>query len=430
MKKSHDVFGITPEVLNDSYVDRGDLDRSIRSRLERKKHIALRGESKCGKSWLRKRNIPDAIVIQCRLKTSVSDVYKNILSSLGIRLVVEQHSKDTIKGTISGSAEFGVKLLAKIRVGLGLETTEEEATKYVTVGQDVNDLEFISKIIKASGKRVVIEDFHYLDLEQRELLAYDLKALWDYECLFVIVGVWSKSNLLTFLNTDLGGRIEEISIHWTKDNLREVIDQGSKALNIKFSDEIKVRVIDDCYGNVGILQQLILNILDEANIFEQQSSLVNIDDIGLLDAASMNYAEQLDTHYQKFAKDVSSGIRKRNDSTGIYAHTMAVVIDTDDITLISGLHVDEIYRLAHARQRRIQKANLKTILTKIEELQVDDNDRGLVLAYNESNEEITIVDKTLLFYRKYVTMSWPWEALIREAELEQSNAGPEIYTGQ
>ena len=52
-KRTSDVFGISNAVLADSYVDRGALDQALRQLLERPTHVALRGASKCGKSWLR-----------------------------------------------------------------------------------------------------------------------------------------------------------------------------------------------------------------------------------------------------------------------------------------------------------------------------------------------------------------------------------------
>jgi hypothetical protein len=62
------VFGISNTVLPDSYVDRGELDEELRRYLSRPEHIALRGASKCGKSWLRQMVLPDALIVQCRLK--------------------------------------------------------------------------------------------------------------------------------------------------------------------------------------------------------------------------------------------------------------------------------------------------------------------------------------------------------------------------
>ncbi|HFO3649816.1 TPA: hypothetical protein ACHJQ2_002948 [Escherichia coli] len=415
-KQTHEVFGISPTILADSYVDRGNLDKEISRKLRRPIHLALRGESKCGKSWLRQKNIPNAIVVQCRLKTTVLDIYIDILSQLGISLVLERTEKDTIKGVMEGSAAGGIGLIAKLKVKFGLETSEEEVIKKGNVGQDINDLRFIAEIINEAGRKVVIEDFHYLNTRERQIFAYDLKALWDYGCFFVIIGVWTKTNLLIYLNSDLGSRIEEIPISWSRADLEQVIISGSETLKVKFSDHIKRCILDDCYGNVGILQQLALNILDETGIDEECTTLTILDDQEKFVDAAMKYAEQLNSRYQKFAKDISSGIRKRTETTGIYAHAMAVIMDSSDKELIQGLELDTIFKIASRRQSRILKGNLRTVLQKIEELQVDSDDRGLVLSYNDATDEVTAIDRTILIYRKYVTIKWPWEDLINEAK--------------
>ncbi|WP_430689794.1 hypothetical protein [Klebsiella variicola] len=415
-KQTHEVFGISPTILADSYVDRGNLDKEISRKLRRSIHLALRGESKCGKSWLRQRNIPDAIVVQCRLKTTVLDIYIDILSQLGINLILERTEKDTIKGIMEGSAEGGIGLIAKLKVRLGLETSEEEVIKKGSVGQDINDLRFIAEIINESKRKVVIEDFHYLNTNERQVFSYDLKALWDYGCFFVIIGVWTKTNLLIFLNADLGSRIEEIPISWSRADLEKVITSGSDSLNVKFSDHITRCILDDCYGNVGILQQLALNILDETGIDEECETLTAVNDKDKFIDAAMKYAEQLNSRYQKFAKDISYGIRRRTETTGIYAHAMAVIMDSSDDELIQGLELDKIFKIASKRQSRILKGNLRTVLQKIEELQVDGDDRGLVLSYNDATDEVTAIDRTILIYRKYLTIKWPWEDLISEAK--------------
>jgi hypothetical protein len=89
-------------------------------------------------------------------------------------------------------------------------------------------------------------------------------------------------------------------------------------------------------------------------------------------------------------------------------------IPPDDMALRS-LTLDYIFQKAHSREPRIQKGNLRTVLEKFEQLQVDDQGRGLVLAYNEADAEISVVDRQLLLYRKYCTVKWPWEDLIKEA---------------
>ena len=87
---------------------------------------------------------------------------------------------------------------------------------------------------------------------------------------------------------------------------------------------------------------------------------------------------------------------------------------------LRSLSLDYIFQKASAREPRIQKGNLRVVLERFEQLQVDDDGRGLVVAYNEATAEITIVDRQLLLYRKYCTMKWPWEDLIAEAKKRES----------
>jgi|ERR1700687_3713267 hypothetical protein len=138
---------------------------------------------------------------------------------------------------------------------------------------------------------------------------------------------------------------------------------------------------------------------------------------------SLDYAEQLNPLYQQFAKRVSGGIRNRKDSTGIYAHAMAVILESSDSDLMRGLSSDKIFEIAHARQNRIQRGNLAKVLEKFEELQVDDDGRGLVLSYNEATGEVSIVDRQLLLYRRYATVKWPWEEMISEADATGAGFG-------
>ena len=54
-------------------------------------------------------------------------------------------------------------------------------------------------------------------------------------------------------------------------------------------------------------------------------------------------------------------------------------------------------------------------MEKIEDLQIDADGRGMVLSYNQSTEQVYIVDEQLLLYRRFCTVKWPWDDLIAEA---------------
>ncbi|HVJ93030.1 MAG TPA: hypothetical protein VM580_24680, partial [Labilithrix sp.] len=100
------------------------------------------------------------------------------------------------------SAEAGFKLVAKgtasVSGELSGDRTSQKSAAFVD-GHE-HDLGWIADLVKASGRRVVIEDFHYLSADEQQAVAADLKALWDLKVFVLLVGVWSEQNLLTSYN--------------------------------------------------------------------------------------------------------------------------------------------------------------------------------------------------------------------------------------
>ncbi len=416
--RTDEVFGIKPEVRFASYVDRRSLDATFKMLIDRKqKHIAIRGASKCGKSWLRQKIIIDPILVQCRLNKKASDIYVDALSELGVNLEIESTKSFSIKGKVSAKGHIGAKLLASVGLESSYESSESQANKEQKIGHDITDLSFIAKIIKSSGRTLVIEDFHYLSVDERAAFAFDLKALWDYQVFTVVIGVWTQDNMLLSLNPDLSGRMEELSVAWSPFELQEILKIGGEKLNLEFSRQFQNYASEISFGSAGILQSLALGVLDEIKIYESSPDIIEqIDSTGAIEAAAMHYAEQLNPLYQEFAKVVSNGIRARQNSTGIYAHAISVILKSSDEELTKGLSAQEIFKRANNIQPRVQLSNLKTVLQKFEELQVDAQGRGLILAYNPSTERITVVDRQLLLYRRFLTVSWPWEQIVAESD--------------
>src|SRR5699024_8964079 len=87
---SQDVFGVSNRVSEYSYVDRGNLDEALARHLKRPNHVALKGASKAGKSWLRQTVIKESLVVQCRWGKTVEDIYREALHGLGVRLEISR----------------------------------------------------------------------------------------------------------------------------------------------------------------------------------------------------------------------------------------------------------------------------------------------------------------------------------------------------
>lgn len=416
--KTDEVFGMSAKVRDHSYVDRGSLDAKLKKLIDRQQtHIAISGASKAGKSWLRQRVLSNPIVVQCRLGHKPVDIYREALARLGVRLEVESTAGSTFKGKVTANAEAGINILAKVRGGVEGTVESQSQTKEKAIGNDIDDLGYIAEILKTSKQVLVVEDFHYLEIEHQRHFAHDLKALWDYNLFVVVVGVWTGENTLISLDDNLAGRIEEISVSWSPGELKEVFEKGCSALGLKPSNDVSSKIASISYGSAGLIQVLALRYLDdELGITESANFLTRkyVVDLDAIDSAAMHVAEQMNQLYQTFAKRVSNGIRKRPNSTGIYAHAMAAAMAANDDALMNGLHVKDIHAVAHKREERIQLGNLRSALDHFAELQIDAQGRGLVLAYDGYSEILSLVDRQLLLYRKYATVKWPWEELIEE----------------
>ena len=149
----------------------------------------------------RQRVLANPIVVQCRLSYSTLDIYRDALARLDITIKGEKTTTDAFKGKIVASGEAGVKLIAKVTGDVAAE--RQTAITETTIGKDAGDLEFIASLIRESGRVLVIEDFHYLAAIEQRRFAFDLKTLWDYRTLVVIVGVWISENMPITLNPDL-----------------------------------------------------------------------------------------------------------------------------------------------------------------------------------------------------------------------------------
>ena len=417
MPYTSEVFGVSPKIKTYSYYDRKNLDGKLTRLLRRDTHIAIKGPSKCGKSWLRQRCLDNVIIVQCRIGMTIEDIYRQALSAIGIDFDVQRSSETNVSAELSGGGECKIPLIANAQANIsGIIAHNRGSGMPLDFSTSIQNLEFVAQSIIQSGKRLVVEDFHYLDLATRERLAFDLKTFWDYGCFIIIIGVWTQTNLLTSMNPDLTGRIEELSVSWSNEELEQVIKLGCAALNINIDGGIASDMMGDSFGNVGILQSLLLKLVeDEAGIEETQKVNALIAEPALYVNAAKEYANQLDGRYQQFAQILSAGIRQRKKSTGIYALAMEAIVNATDRQLMYGFSRNDIFTITNRKEPRVQKGNLKTVLGKLTELQKPETGRNLIITYDESTDSIFAVDLQLLFYRKHHTMRWPWEEMAEEA---------------
>lgn len=199
-----EVFGISRELpLN--YITRKNVDASLIENLTRDKHLVIYGSSKQGKTSLRKHCLEetDYIVIQCSNKWSLSELHSAILKQVGYEV--------TQSKTRAASGKY--RILAKVSAavwgaGINVEGAKEWEKSSSTTTQplelDPEDVNDIIKALQGFQKFIVLEDFHYLNVETQKDFSVALKAFHEKSKLcFIVVGVWLEEGRLTVYNGDL-----------------------------------------------------------------------------------------------------------------------------------------------------------------------------------------------------------------------------------
>lgn len=155
MPDTSQVFGVAAQVNNYSYVDRDNLDQKLNRVLLRQTHIAIKGPSKCGKSWLRQKCLTDAIIIQCRLDMEPEDIYCQALFTLHIPFNLQRSSTTTITAMGSGDGKIKIPIVGEAGLKGELSTKHEHSYEIdMDFSSSVENLEFVANSIKRSGKRL------------------------------------------------------------------------------------------------------------------------------------------------------------------------------------------------------------------------------------------------------------------------------------
>lgn len=397
-----------------TYVDRAKLDKKFNYLWDSQKHIVIHGASKQGKSCIRKKNIEDSdiIVVHCLPNMTSDDIWIEGLNLLGVQIpekIVEkigEEASDGVTGKVKGGFPGIVKGVVEGN-SVNLKSKEIDKT-FVTAHGYGESVKFLAKQLIHADKRLIIEDFHYLSEETRQEIAFHLKVLFESNVFVLLIGIWAEQNLLAYYNGDLIGRIEEINIGWTNEDLCDVLKKGEEALNISFSEKIKNEIIESSYENVGLLQRIAENICYIEGTYDKQSKTTVIDNIESLESAREKIVSDISQRYTKIKEVFERGF-KTSTELKVYYQIFKFLIEAKDEDLINGIHQAEVLKhIQTYSHKEIRPGDLTSALDKIERLQSSKKITPLLMSYNKSLREISLTDREFLFYRKYGNIKWEW----------------------
>ena len=316
--KLQEVF-VSVGLPEPTFARRPNLERAIRAwRLLKTKHLLIYGPSKSGKTSLWKKHVSvfegDLIKIPCNSNKFLGEVYATILSELSGFYLSEKTKESGTSANSSLAAEFQV-ILTNFGISFGKEDRQSISTTQARISPPAIDTNLVIKFLRESGKFIVLEDFHYANDEFKRELSQDLKAFSDEKCPWILVGVTRKTSDLITYNLDLQQRISLVSVGWFSDEkLEEIIDLGEIALNIKFSDEVKSRIISASLGSASILQTICLRICILKNVYTTEHVTVTIDELALVKNACQEIAEEDKAYYEALIGSIYS---KANSNSAV-----------------------------------------------------------------------------------------------------------------
>lgn len=348
--------------------------------------IVLYGHSGAGKSTLCTNKInqlksQDPIITRCTSKTTCEEIILDAFDQLN-RFYV-----DTISNEINSkiASSFGSEyLLIKSQINTELNETKSSGHKRILPIQLT--AQRLAKFLGEAKCLWIIEDFHKVSSDNKTKLSEHLKVFVDSsvsypELKIIVIGAVDTARQVIEYDPELRNRVTEISVPlMNEEELKEIIENGEKLLNIKFSENDKKKIVSLSSGLAAICHQLCLNMCLECHISETQSETISIPDHVLEKAVT------------KYVNQSSDSLKKRYDSAIKVQRSRKYENGKEIIHALARLNREECTRADILRE--IQKVNPEytqgNLGDYLEKLQTEEY--GGVIYYNLNNGRYSFSD--------------------------------------
>jgi len=408
------VFGVKSKLIA-SYIEREAVDARFKEAITDGNEVIVYGSSKQGKTSLILKHLAedDYVKVECSPQTQPIDIYKSILRQLQISFVESETTDSGYEHGGKAKAGFKIKVPFIGGTDAGVEIHDKQSDKTITkqtyVEYNLALAQDVSELLKNKNidKYIVIENFHYLELDVQETLAYDLRVFQDHHVIFIVLGIWREANRLIQFNGDLLDRITEVPVEpWDKDDFRRVLQKGASLLNVDFS-EVEERLVEDSFDSIGVVQEIAKNCCIEANVHETALNVVSIR-AQHLDAALKKKANEYGVrHIRNFEAFVDIA-RKTSNQSGkpslafpYYFIRLLLTHDFEELQKgLSRATLLEAIREIHHRPEDVRSGDLGAFLHNITQHQINKKIQPPFVDYDRGGKMLKIIDSSLYFFLK------------------------------
>jgi energy-coupling factor transporter ATP-binding protein EcfA2 len=209
----------------------------------------------------------------------------------------------------------------------------------------------------------VIEDFHKMPPEQKELFAQSLKVFSDVSTSYpdvktITIGATETARQVVEYDPEMINRVSELHVPlMTAAELHRIIESGQQLLNVNLS-EVAEGIVNYSLGMPSICHQLALNTCLEKNIGATQRVTIAFSRRDLTPALKRYVRESSDTIKAKFAKALGRRVLGKYNNCLLILSALAS-------GPVTGMTFGEVLARIHEGTRTYPRENLRRYLREL-----------------------------------------------------------------
>lgn len=243
------------------------------------KLISITGPTKCGKTVLSTRVIPEesCVFVDGGSIRNEGEFWEFVAMDLNIdieTISVNTQSKSVEKtGEISGEINKLIfKLGSKISDKNAKVESQSSTTAKITMLKSI-----VLKTLIEKSVVLLVDDFHYMAQELQQNIVRAIKQPIFKGLRAVILAVPHRAYDSLKVESEMTGRVSQLSIPlWKVDELQEIAHLGFKKLNVDCEDSIIIRLAAESYGSPHLMQEFCSRLCKMNGVEESQKEIQTI----------------------------------------------------------------------------------------------------------------------------------------------------------
>ena len=387
------------------------LEGKLKSISNSSKLTVITGLTKSGKTVLVNKMYPrdNAIWFDGGAYSNEEEFWGNIADQLEVSTTITKSKGNTTKTGLKGIIKGQIGFPFITGVGGAAETSIDKTKAESTGGsRTVSSKASAIKVLRATKKTVVIDDFHYIPREDQGVLVRAFKSLVFDGVPIILIAIPHRRYDSVKVEREMTGRIEHLEVPaWSMDELKKIPSEGFPLLNVSIKDNIQEKLARESFGSPHLMQEFSRRLC-EVNLIEE--TLDTLTDINLIDEKRL-FEYVAENSCRHIFEKLKKGPRQRKDRIQRKlknGHT----VDIYGVVLYALVHIRPgietlEYEIVRSAIRDIiddklpQSWEISRVLSEMAKISLNDESSTPVIDWEKDEKLLHITDPFFAFFLKW-----------------------------